>query len=211
MNPWNLSLTLEKKGKSFLFRNVEEGDLEKLLAFREELSSASRDLFCPYPWDREEELTESLKGCISNHLNQVDAAYILLEDEKVVGHCFLWGITSLVPELGVAIADRYHGLGLGSHSVRTLLLVAEALGVHAVELTTALGNEGGWRTYLKAGFQYTGLIRNPLEVNVKEAEVGEVRALKYRTERQMVYIIDQSKREEVLTHLSRKRVLSKKR
>ena len=64
-----------------------------------------------------------------------------------------------VPELGIGIADAYHGRGLGGLAVRLLQVVGRELGVDAIELTTHPENIAGYHTYLGAGFEQVGMLR----------------------------------------------------
>jgi RimJ/RimL family protein N-acetyltransferase len=196
-------------------RSMNGKDVSSLQNFGARLGPVSKDLFCPYPWDEPEELLESFRKAIERTLNRIDASYLIeIADHEVIGHFFLWKAGGnphsrqhhvQVPELGVAIADEWQGKGLGGLAVRILQAVAVHLGADAVELTTALNNEAGWKTYLRCGFQYTGMIRNPLEVNVTAAFAGEETASKYREERQMVFIINEEQRNRVLDYLAMKR------
>jgi hypothetical protein len=68
-----------------------------------------------------------------------------------------------------------------------------------------LTNTGGWNTYLKTGFEYVGNMRVPLDVDVTSAVLGLVQATRFREERQMVYMIDEARRREVLKYLAIKR------
>jgi len=106
----------------------------------------------------------------------------------------------------VAIADTYHGKGFGGLAVRILQAVAHSLNADGVELTTVKTNEAGWNTYLHAGFEYVGILRIPLEVDVTAATSGTVQATRLRDERQMVYIINQQKRDDILRYLKLKRI-----
>ncbi|MHB9025090.1 MAG: GNAT family N-acetyltransferase [Armatimonadota bacterium] len=195
-------------------RSVREGDEETLAEFGRRLSPTSRHFFCPYPWDDEEKLPEALQAAIRQAVDRVDAAYFLLHDFRPIGFFFLWkgggnphsqahGVE--MPELGVAIADAWQGQGFGALAVALLEDIAAELGADAIELTTALDNHAGWQTYLRAGFEYTGIISNPLDVDVTAATAGEIAACRYRDERQMVYHLNPVKRNAVLRYLQFKR------
>ena len=187
----------------FRARGLCDGDSRVLLAFRDQLSDRSRKLFSPYPWDESDALNAALDHAVEKMVKRVDAAYIIEREGVPVAHYFLWKAGGnaysakyglQIPELGIAVADKYHGRGLGGLIVRILLLFAELLGSDAVELTTCKDNESGWQTYLRSGFEHVGFIWNPLEVNVTAALAGEVKATLFEEERQMVAIINESKR-----------------
>jgi RimJ/RimL family protein N-acetyltransferase len=201
-------------GEPWQLRSVREEDVPRLVSFRDALGPASRALFCPYPWDDPAVLPQALARSIQSAREGTDASFVLLAGEAVRGHFFLWkaggnphsrahGVD--VPELGVAVADAFHGRGLGLLSVRVLQEVARELGRDAIELTTATTNDAGWHVYRKAGFEYVGDIRNPLEVDVTAAAAGQVVARRFRVERQMVHVIEEGRREAVLRYLALKR------
>ncbi|OHA09036.1 MAG: hypothetical protein A3A44_00560 [Candidatus Sungbacteria bacterium RIFCSPLOWO2_01_FULL_60_25] len=213
--PWDVRVSANLSGGDRIaIRNVRSGDEALLRSFRDELGPRSRELFCPYPWDDESRFREALAAAVQSAESGIDASYLMLAADRPIGHFFLWkaggnahsrqhGVE--VPELGVAVSDAYHGRGLGFLAVAILKAVAEHLESDAVELTTALSNDAGWNTYRRAGFQFLGMIQNPLEVDVTAVTAGAAVAAKYREERQMVLIINAAKRVEVLQYLAAKR------
>lgn len=195
-------------------RLVSKADLPRLKELKKSLSAASRQLVPCYPWDDETKLEQALARAIEKSEKNIDRAFIILCDDKTTGHFFLWKADGNphsqkygleIPELGVMIADEYQGLGLGSMSVKLLVALAKSMGKDAVELTTDKSNVAGWNTYLKAGFEYTGDINNPIEVDVTEVFSGEAQAFRTRVERQMVHIINQDKKSSILDYLATKR------
>lgn len=214
-DPWDLHLTLSLPGTSELtVRALRQGDVPALQQFSSRLGPASKELFCPYPWSKPEELPAALQRAIDHSLGRSDAAYVMEAEHTVVGHFFLWkaggnplsqahGIQ--VPELGVAIADDWHSRGLGHLAVRILQEVARELHADAIELTTAMTNSAGWNTYRRCGFEHVGTLSIPLEVDVTAAELGEVKATKFRDERQMVYVLHEEQEPQVLAYLEGKR------
>ncbi len=217
VDPWNLRITFRlPRGGEFEIRSVAEDDVNTLLELGRRMSPAARDFFSPYPWDDPAQLPSALRSAIDRSLVRVDVCYLLLHEATPAGEFFLWKAggnpNSLkhglqVPELGIGLADAYHGRGLGSLGVRMLNIVAEACTADAVELTTALNNEPGWRTYLSAGYEYVGDICNPTEVDVTAVLTGEARPKEWRVERQMVYVINQGRRAAVMDYLAAERSL----
>jgi GNAT superfamily N-acetyltransferase len=215
---WALQLRFCSEGNAPLqIRTVEAGDARLILAFGNRLSARAQEMFCPYPWHDPARLPPAVAAGVQQAIRHVDASYLLMDGAAPAGHFFLWkaggNAHSLahgvqVPELGIAIADGWQGQGLGGLAVRLLLEVARSLGADAVELTTALDNEPGWRTYLGAGFAHVGNIRNPLDVDVTAAIAGEAQAARYREERQMVYLVNPAREVAVMQYLALKRALS---
>ncbi len=215
-NCWDLKISCDLTGLPGLsIRNLQDADVERLQQFGNKLGPVSKDLFCPYPWNKPEELCVAFQKAIQNSVSRIDASYLIESaSQGVIGHFFLWKAGGNphsreyqieVPELGVAIADSFHGKGLGWLSVRILQAVATDLHADAIELTTAFANDAGWKTYQRCGFQHIGDINTPLGVDVTDAVAGGVTATAYRVERQMVYMISEEKRERVLSYLETKR------
>ncbi|HEY3415327.1 MAG TPA: GNAT family N-acetyltransferase [Armatimonadota bacterium] len=199
---------------TFRIRSMREDDVATLDEFGRRLSPTSRHFFCPYPWDDAEKLPEALRIAVDQAVKKIDIAYFLEHDGGPIGFFFLWkgggnphsqahGIE--VPELGVAVTDAWQGRGFGALAVLLLEDVAAVVGADAIELTTALDNNAGWQAYLRAGFDYIGIISNPLDVDVTAVTAGEATACRYRDERQMVYHLNPATREAVLRYLQFKR------
>ncbi len=212
--PWDLHLSITLADEVMIIRHVRQGDEELLHRFRDELSQRSRELFCPYPWDQSNKLASALSSAVQNAVQRRDFSCLMLVNDRPIGHFFLWQAGQHhhanndglhVPELGVAISDAYQQRGLGCLAVHIMQAVARDLRHDAIELTTALNNKGGWQTYLKAGFTSVGMIRNPLGVDVTAVAHGSATTETYRTERQMVYIICEAKRQAILAYLEKKR------
>jgi len=217
-DPWDVHIVFSLPGSGlFEIRNVREDDLETFLAFSDGLRAASRESFRPYPWDNLDRLLPALRTAINQAVTGVDACYLMFHEALPVGEFFLWkaggnpdsrlyGVE--VPELGIGFADSYHGRGLGGLCTRLLTIVAEHLKTDGIELTTAMDNEAGFCTYLSAGYEYVGDIANPLEADVTAILAEQTSAAWWRLERQMVYVINRSRRAALFGYLAEKRRLS---
>lgn len=106
-----------------------------------------------------------------------------------------------MPELGIGIADAYHGRGLGGVAIRVLQAVGRDLGVDAIELTTHPENISGYRAYLGAGFEQVGMLRIEAPASMSTTDAVDT----HRDERHMVYVINANKRAAVLDLLARQR------
>jgi ribosomal protein S18 acetylase RimI-like enzyme len=213
-DPWALDLRFALPDGDYRLRALTDDDEAALWAFSRGLGAVSRDLFGPYPWHDDAACGQAFRAAIAQATARVDTSYLLEHDGATIGHGFLWKAGGnpvsraaglQVPELGVAVADRYHGRGFGGLLVRTLQAVGRALDADAIELTTAQTNASGWHTYLRAGFVYVGILRIPLGVDVTAAEAGTVQATRFRDERQMVDIIREARRDDILRYLAAKR------
>lgn len=213
-DPYKIKVEFEcMKNQTMIIENIVSGHLCDLLNFKKQLSRKSRQLFCPYPWNNKPKLRASLKQAIKSSEKKIDTSFIIKSNNDLVGHFFLWkaGGNSYslkydvqVPELGIAIADKYQRKGLGGLSINFLKIIAKHLKADAIELTTDLANESGWNVYKKNDFQYTGKINNPLGVDVTEY-TDQNKKIQYRVERQMVYILNYRKKEKILNYLKNKR------
>ncbi len=212
---WNVRVAFAADGLGrFGIRNLAAGDGKAMHEFGRSLGDRAKELFAPYPWNEAANLDAAFAAAIGQSTARVDASYLLEHEGRAIDHFFLWkaggnpqtqaaGLE--IPELGVAIADAWQGRGLGGLAVRVLQAVAHDLGCDAIELTTATFNDAGWGTYQRAGFEYVGILRIPLGVDVTAAEAGEVHATAFRDERQMVYCINAATRPRVLEYLAAKR------
>ena len=217
-DPWDMRVSFRLPGGGlFEIRNVCEEDAEIFLAVSDGLSAASRESFRPYPWDCPDRLLPALRTAISQAVGRVDACYLMFHDARPVGEFFLWkaggnpesrahGLE--IPELGIGLVDAYHGRGLGGFCVRFLAIVAGQLKADGIELTTAMDNESGFRTYLSAGYEYAGEIVNPLEADVTAVLSEQASASRWRVEQQMIRVLNQSRGADVLTYLAEKRAFS---
>ncbi len=214
-SPQDVSISFYSPPLSVEITNLHRGDEEFLARFGETLGHKSKELFCPYPWGHMEDFPQAVEDARKKSREGIDASYTIHVNGRPAGHFFLWkaggnrhsrdigGVE--VPELGIAIGDEFHGRGLGGLGVRILKKVAHELGRDAIELTTAMDNDGGFALYEREGFTYTGDILNPLEVDVTDAVAGDARAAAFRAERQMVYLVDPAKEKEVMAYLATKR------
>ncbi len=213
LSAWNFQLEIGDEKASYLIKNLERSDLEALLKFKDILSKKSRDLFCPYPWDDKKKLITALLFAIEKEEKKIDASFVIKKGEDIIGHFFLWKINNKnfqknvlrVSEMGLAIADKYQNLGLGSIAIKILQTIAAYYKNDAVELTTDLKNKAGLQVYTNNGFKYIDVIRNPLEIDVTEIENPDVKVKKFRKEKQMIYIINKIKRKMALKYLLEKR------
>ncbi len=212
---WHLDLAFAMPGQgAYRVRNLRGDDVPQLRRFGDGLGAQARDYFAPYPWQEPAKLPEAFQAAIRNAVTHVDASYLMLRDGEPIGHFFLWraggneharahGLE--LPELGIAIVDTAVGKGLGGLAVRLLTAVAESLHADGIELTTAMENEAGWQTYLRAGYEYTGQIWGALDVDVTAAFAGEVTPTRFRLERQMIYYLQPEKKPAILAYLALKR------
>jgi ribosomal protein S18 acetylase RimI-like enzyme len=66
----------------------------------------------------------------------------------------------------VAVADAWQGRSLGQAALLLLEAVAQAHSRAAIELTTMQSNDKAYRCYERVGYEYLGIIRNPVGVRI---------------------------------------------
>jgi len=215
-DPWHLDVWFSlADGGAYRIRSLQPADGFAIHEFGRQLGPRSKWLFCPYAWADSTLLDEQFARAIQRATDRIDASYLLTEQAKIIGHFWLAAVGEAgvgeaagaqrpepwVPELGIAIADGYHGRGLGGLAVRLLLAVGRHLSVDAIELTTHPENIAGYRTYLGAGFEQVGMLRIAAPASPDATGSADAR----REERHMVYVINAAKRMAALEHLARQR------
>ena len=218
-DPWHLDAWFSlADGAAYRIRSLQPADRFAIHEFGSQLGLRSKWLFCPYAWADSALLDEQFARAIQRATARIDASYLLTERAKTIGHFWLAAVGEAgvgeaadarrpepwVPELGIAIADAYHGRGLGGLAVRVLQAVAQDLGVDAIELTTHPENIAGYCTYLGAGFEQVGMLRIAAPASPDATDAADAR----RDERHMVYVINAAKRTAVLEHLARQRAVA---
>ena len=210
-DPWQLDVGFSlADGEEYLIRSLRPGDEAALYEFADQLGPRSKWLFCPYPWGDSQELEAAFGRAIQRTVSRARASYLLFHRARSIGHFYLTGLGETtgghqpeprVPELGIGIADAYHGRGLGGLAIRLLQAVGRDLGVDAIELTTHPENIAGYRTYLGAGFEQVGMLRIDAPASMDGIDIAQP----YRDERHMVYVINAAERMAVLEHLAQQR------
>ena len=137
------------------------------------LGENSRFLFAPYPYD--ERLSNALEAVLGDCGEGKLLMYHAWHGERIVGHFFLGGFDKPIPELGIAVADDFHGRRLGHLFMVILMAAARVCGKEAIELTTNPSNKAGFHLYQKLGFEH---------VRDKEITLGDGT---HRIEHVMIY------------------------
>ncbi|NIA15122.1 MAG: GNAT family N-acetyltransferase [Nitrospiraceae bacterium] len=153
---WSLDLRADWEGVGpICVRPTELEDHAALHAFvTQGLGEQSRFLFAPYPLD--ERLDATIRGALEATCRREQLTFNAMQEDRVVGHFFLWEFTEPIPELGIAVADEFQGNKLGHLFMNVLIAAAQASGKRKVELTTHPTNEAGFHLYSKMGFSDVG-------------------------------------------------------
>ena len=207
-DPWACAQTLTTADGAEVgcVRAVRAGEEALLTAFgREGLSAESRGKFECFPW-MSDALGTQLSAAIAANAARRDLQLLALDAAgAAVGYVFLWAASDDVPELGLAVADAWHGRGLGSSLLRLVAQMGKAMGKPALELTTMQGNERALFVYKRAGWEHLGVIHNPLGCDVPAAFAGRARPTGIAVENHCVLILDEARRDETLAMLDAKR------
>jgi len=208
---WRLDVMFSlADGEAYRIRSLQAGDEPALHEFADQLGPRSKWLFCPSPWEDSQALAVAFGRTIQRTISQARASYLLFHGARSIGYFYLMGLGEpavesrqdpRMPELGIGIADAYHGRGLGGVAIRVLQAVGRDLGVDAIELTTHPENISGYRAYLGAGFEQIGMLRIEAPASMSTTDAVDA----HRDERHMVYVINANKRAAVLDLLARQR------
>ncbi|MBN1582249.1 MAG: GNAT family N-acetyltransferase [Anaerolineae bacterium] len=132
-------------------RQLQKGDAGLLLAFYNERGAASRRTFAPLG---QMTTLDVCRGIVDDNTSEAGGGFSLVATDgtEIVGWGFIYKLGVSKPTLGLAVADAYHGQGIGSSLIEGVLDVARERGLSHVELTVVQDNEVAWRLYRKYGF-----------------------------------------------------------
>jgi ribosomal protein S18 acetylase RimI-like enzyme len=136
-------------------RRIGPGDAPALMAFYNGLSEASIRTFRPLG------LSTDLARCeVIVHENTPEAGkrfgLVAMGGSAVVAWGFLAGMDTERPDLGLGVAEAYHGRRLGSRLMDALMEAARAHEKSTVALCVVQENSVAWRLYENRGFVRTG-------------------------------------------------------
>lgn len=134
-----------------LVRSIGDRDPAALLAFYNELSAASIRTFRPLG------LKASFDACqrIATQNTAAPPArfdLVACEDDVIVGWSSIDGLTSSRPNLGIGVADRVQGQGIGRALLARTLDAARRIRLDAVYLMVVQDNLRALKWYERCGF-----------------------------------------------------------
>ena len=136
---------------SVVLREVECGDVERMIEYFDSLGERSRGFFHPHPFDAER--AQEICG------DKTPGAYrIVAECEgRIVGYAWFnpWKQSPFCT-LGIAISDDFQGRGLGGALMDALEAEARARKLPGLRLTVYRTNERGVRLYVSRGYRIVG-------------------------------------------------------
>lgn len=153
-----------RDGTVVILRSVRAQDLEALMSFANQLvGERARNPALGILMDRRVKRPDEekfLKGLLAG-IRKNDVASVAAEIEgRIVGNSEVQRMRSgdmrHVGRLGIAILEKYRGLGLGRMMMDTLLERAEELGMKLVTLEAFATNERALSFYQSLGFKASG-------------------------------------------------------
>jgi GNAT superfamily N-acetyltransferase len=132
-------------------RRLAPGDEGALVAFYNQLSTASKRTFRPIG---PVALPEVCAGIVAGNALDVGTKFdlVAVNDGRIIGWSFLWNLDTNEPMFGLAVADAYHGQGLGTALMLHVMQAAREMELPNVYLTVVTDNTMAWRLYEKQGF-----------------------------------------------------------
>lgn len=154
------------RGKEILFRNATENDAQLLLEYLKITCGETR-----YLVKEPEEITLTLEQekAFINRNNESDTNMLMLAfmDGELVGNCSLMGNSSMRYQhragIGIALYQKYTGMGIGRAMIEKLISVARDNGVEQLELEVVADNERAIALYEKMGFEICGTLPNSMK------------------------------------------------
>lgn len=137
-------------------RPLEAGDTALLYAHFSELSEHSRAKFRPHPFDYETAARFTGEGLTDPECIRFIALVEYEGAPHAAGYCFIADLNNEVPWVGIAVGDRWQGMGAGRRMMECMIAHAKALGKRGLRLTTDKDNIAGQTLYQKCGFVITG-------------------------------------------------------
>ncbi len=132
-------------------RRIAPGDEGALVAFYNQLSAASKRTFRPIG---PVALPEVCAGIVAANTDGVGTKVdlVAITDERIIGWSFLWNLDTDEPLFGLAVADAFHGQGIGTILMARVMQTAHEIEVTTVYLTVVTDNAVAQRLYEKQGF-----------------------------------------------------------
>lgn len=142
----------------FTIRELSADDEPLLNDFFDSLSGQTRALFNRRDYNRRGVLRAAARP------DGARRYFLLLEGERMVGYVFFLDYDTGIPELGLALRDELHGMGIGGELTRFAIEMAKAEGCGGLYLTTHVANIRAQALYEKCGFKLIGPTKNASEL-----------------------------------------------
>ena len=137
-----------------VIRRVGEGDANALVEFYNGLSPRSIRTFRPLGKTTTRDVCQDIVQ--DNVLDVEKCDFVVVDEDRIIGWSFVWGVASEEPTLGLCVADTHQGRGLGSALLDRALAAARERGLVRVHLTVVQDNSIALRLYESRGFVRCG-------------------------------------------------------
>ena len=152
-------------------RELVPGDMEKILAFFDQMAGDTRAMFNRGNVNRIR-VIEYLEGRNPNE-KHFCATVTLDGQEQIVGYTFLWETDKMIPWLGIAIHEKWKGYHLGRIMMRHLDAYAKEQGFGGLMLTTVPANIRAHTLYTNMGYEYMGSHTSGEYMYIKRYDMGK--------------------------------------
>lgn len=139
---------------SVTIRDLVPGDMEKILAFFDQMAGDTRAMFNRGNVNRVR-VIEYLEGKRPNE-KHFCATVVVDGEEQIVGYTFLWETDKTIPWLGIAVHEKWKGFRLGRVLMGHLDAYVKAHGYGGLMLTTVPANIRAHTLYTNMGYEYLG-------------------------------------------------------
>lgn len=156
-------IRIDLNGHELILRNATDDDAEMLLKYLKETAVETR--FLVKEPEEIDMTTEEEKAFIKRQ-NESEGNIMLLGflDGEFVGNCALNGMGLFRfrhrVTLGIALYQKFTGLGIGKVMMQTLIRLAKEMGYEQLELNVIANNERAIALYKKMGFEICGTTKN---------------------------------------------------
>lgn len=137
-------------------RPMESGDAEILYGHFCDLSDRSRAKFRPHDFTIQTAQKFTGEGLTDPECKRFIAVIEKDGVKSAAGYCFLGSWDKESPWLGIAVGDKWQGLGVGRSMMEYMIQFARDNGKKELHLTTDKDNIAGQKLYKKCGFIITG-------------------------------------------------------
>jgi regulation of enolase protein 1 (concanavalin A-like superfamily)/GNAT superfamily N-acetyltransferase len=136
-------------------RRLTPGDAAALVDFYNALSPASKRTFRPLDAQTTLPVCEAI---VRDNLPAAESKLdlVAVDGTRVAGWSFVWDLGGPEPVFGLAVADDYHGRGLGSALMDAVLAAARQKGLSTIYLTVVRDNDKARGLYARRGFATYG-------------------------------------------------------
>jgi ribosomal protein S18 acetylase RimI-like enzyme len=135
----------------FQIRIFQSGDQSKVEAFFDQMGGETRVFF-----DRNNSNRNDALSFFEGKDHDV-IRWLVLNEDRMIGYVFLWGLNKRVVWLGIAVADDYKGRNLGRKLMQTAYEYALSQNKGGILLTTHVANVRGQGLYERCGYERIGI------------------------------------------------------